>query len=320
MMNEPMPYKNNNVILANDDLNRVSPALAFLATLSESSRYNVSSFLRNITRQLHNTDDFINFPWQQLRRHHVQAIMQTLHKQNKKPTTINGYLSAIKGVMRESWMMQLITSETWTAIKEVKSFKGSRVVAGRSLSRQEIDRLLEINGTPKGLRDRAIFALLIGTGLRRAEIINLNYEDIDFEQSTAIAMTKGNLQQVKHMPTFTHIYLKDWLEVRGTARGALFYRFYRSNIDNTASMSAKRMTPQAIYHILTTTAQKIGLEFMTPHDLRRTFATALLESGEDLLTVRDAMGHTSVVTTQRYDKRGEEKVKKAAKSMDGWLG
>lgn len=317
-MNELIPHNTTGIII-NGQQDTVSPASAFLATLGESSRYNVTTFLRNITKQLGNTTDITTFAWHKLRRHHVQAMLQILHKQNKKPTTINGYLSAIKGVMREAWMMQLITSEQWTGIKEVKSFKGTRVVAGRALSRKEIDDLLEVDGTPKGLRDRAIFALLIGTGLRRAEIVNLNYEDIDFGRSIVKAMTKGNQQQIKHMPKFTHIYLKDWLEVRGTANGALFYRFFRSRIDGHSNMSEGRMTPQAIYHILTTTAEKIGLEKMTPHDLRRTFATALLDSGEDLLTVRDAMGHQSVVTTQRYDKRGEEKVRKAANSMDSWI-
>jgi len=123
----------------------------------------------------------------------------------------------------------------------------------------------------------------------------------------------------KVMPQFVINAVQDWLKLRVNMPGTLFFAVKKSQLDSKRIFVEKRMTPQAIYHILTSTAESLGLDKLSPHDMRRTFATALLESGEDLLTVRDAMGHSSVVTTQRYDKRGKYKVKRAAQSVDDWI-
>ena len=71
-----------------------------------------------------------------------------------------------------------------------------------------------------------------------------------------------------------------------------------------------------MYHILQVRQREAGLDRCAPHDLRRTFATALLDNGEDLITVKDAMGHASLTTTQKYDRRGEQKLRKARDRLD----
>ncbi|HQT01717.1 MAG TPA: tyrosine-type recombinase/integrase [Thiotrichales bacterium] len=99
------------------------------------------------------------------------------------------------------------------------------------------------------------------------------------------------------MPQFVINAVQDWLKLRVNMPGTLFFAVKKSQLDSKRIFVEKRMTPQAIYHILTSTAESLGLDKLSTHDMRLTFATALLESGEDLLTVRDAMGHSSVVTT-----------------------
>ncbi|MNP65073.1 Tyrosine recombinase XerD [compost metagenome] len=66
-----------------------------------------------------------------------------------------------------------------------------------------------------------------------------------------------------------------------------------------------------MYHILQVRQRQAGTEKCAPHDLRRTFATSMLDNGEDLITIRDAMGHASVTTTQQYDRRGEQRLRTA---------
>lgn len=297
----------------------ISPVLAYLATIAESSRYIVKSRLTNCIWHLGKHKDITSFPWHQLRRHHVQALLQQLALEKLKPTTINSYLSAIKGVIREAWSLRQVSSEEWTAIKEIKSFKGSRLNTGRSLSKDEIHKLFDQQDSLKGVRDKAIFSVMIGVGLRRAEVVALNVEGLDFNNGVLRVITKGNTEEEKAMPRFVCDAVQNWLKLRGNTPGPLFYAVKKSHIDGKRMLIPQRMTPQAIYHILTTSAETLGLEKLSPHDMRRTFATALLESGEDLLTVRDAMGHSSVVTTQRYDKRGKDKVVRAARSVDSWL-
>jgi len=71
-----------------------------------------------------------------------------------------------------------------------------------------------------------------------------------------------------------------------------------------------------VYYILQVRQREAGLDRCAPHDLRRTFATALLDNGEDLITVKDAMGHASVTTTQKYDRRGEDKLRRARDNLN----
>ena len=92
--------------------------------------------------------------------------------------------------------------------------------------------------------------------------------------------------------------------------GPLFTRI-RAGDDVTS----QRLTPQAVYHILGQRRAESGIGECAPHDLRRTFASMMLDNGEDLITVRDAMGHASVTTTQKYDRRGDERLRKAADKL-----
>lgn len=75
------------------------------------------------------------------------------------------------------------------------------------------------------------------------------------------------------------------------------------------------ITASAIYQLLRTRADESKVSSFTPHDLRRTFATRLLKSGADINTVRQAMGHASIITTQRYDRRGERTVEEATRKV-----
>lgn len=75
------------------------------------------------------------------------------------------------------------------------------------------------------------------------------------------------------------------------------------------------MTPQVVYHILGQRCTENGIDSCAPHDLRRTFVSMMLDNGEDLITVRDAMGHASVTTTQKYDRRRDERLRKAADKL-----
>lgn len=94
--------------------------------------------------------------------------------------------------------------------------------------------------------------------------------------------------------------------VRDGTPGPLFTRIRRFD-----TLTDDRLTDQAVYHILQVRQRQAGIEKCAPHDLRRTFATAMLDNGEDLITIRDAMGHASVTTTQQYDRRGEQRLRAA---------
>ena len=292
-----------------------NPAVAYLLSLgSKRSRLTMGSFL-GIVATLLKYPDIFQCPWSALRRFHVQAVVEMLQDAGKAPATINTYLSALKGVAMEAWTLKLIDTDTYQHIKHVRSVRGTRLPKGRALSAAEVKKLFftcESDTGAKGLRDAAIIAVLLGCGLRRSEVVGLEMGSIEREDQAFRVLGKGNKERLAYMPRGTWERVSLWVEeIRGDHPGPLFTRIRRYS-----DVTDDRLSDQAIYHILDTRRVEAGLEKCAPHDLRRTFATSLLDNGEDIITVKDAMGHSSVATTQLYDRRGEERLRQASQRLD----
>ena len=105
--------------------------------------------------------------------------------------------------------------------------------------------------------------------------------------------------------------LRAWLTVRGDAEGPLFYSGHKGGHLH----EGQGMTPQAVRDVVVRRAKQAGVENVTPHDLRRSFVSDLLDAGADISTVAAMAGHASVQTTARYDRRGEAAKRKAAKAL-----
>lgn len=292
-----------------------NPAVSYLASLgSKKSRQSMTSILNIVARQL-GSFSLSACNWEYMRRHHVQALVAQLVDSGKAPSTINNYLAALKGVAMEAWTMGLISTDEYQHIKHVKSVRGYRIPKGRALSRAEISRLIgvcEEDTTAKGVRDAAMISILIGCGLRRAELVSLDYESILLRDQGLRIIGKGNKERMSFMPNSTWSRVEYWInEIRGDVEGPLFTRVRRFD-----DVTYDRLTDQAVYHILEERRKEAGLEEFSPHDIRRTFASTLLDGGQDIVTVKDAMGHSSIATTQKYDRRGDDRLKKASELLD----
>jgi integrase len=162
--------------------------------------------------------------------------------------------------------------------------------------------------SPSGARDAALFALLYGVGLRRAEAVALELADYDAETGRlTVRAGKGRKARVVYATNGGRAAVEDWLVVRGPEPGALL-----CPVNKGGRMTIRHMTAQAAYSALRRRAHTAGVASFTPHDLRRTFAGDLLDDGADLATVQNLMGHANPATTARYDRRGERAKKKAA--------
>ena len=274
----------------------------------------MSSFLSIVAAML-GSSSMDTCSWGSLRRHHVMAVTELLRDTGRATATVNTYLSALKGVAKEAWMLRLMDVESFQHIRSVRNLRGSRLPRGRALPPVEIRALFEACKTDKsslGVRDAAILAVILGCGLRRSEAVGLNLSDVVTSERALRVLGKGNKERMSYMPAGTWQRLQFWIDqVRGEQPGPLFTRIRRFD-----TLTNDRLTDQAVYHILLVRQKQAGIEKCAPHDLRRTFATAMLDNGEDLITVKDAMGHASVTTTQQYDRRGEGRLKTARDRLD----
>ncbi len=288
----------------------LNPARAYLLSLnSPRSRQTMASFLGIVAGML-GAGSADACSWGSLRRHHVMAVTELLRDTGRATATVNTYLSALKGVAKEAWMLRLMDVESFQHIRAVRNLRGSRLPRGRALSPDEIRALFAVcdaDRTSLGPRDAAMLAVLLGCGLRRSEVVGLDLGDIVTQERALRVLGKGNKERLAYMPAGTWQRLHFWLEqVRSEVPGPLFSRIRRFD-----TLTDERLTDQAVYHILQVRQGQAGIEKCAPHDLRRTFATAMLDNGEDLITVKDAMGHASVTTTQQYDRRGEQRLQDA---------
>ncbi|MEK7485498.1 MAG: tyrosine-type recombinase/integrase, partial [Planctomycetota bacterium] len=209
---------------------------------------------------------------------------------------------------KESWKLGKMPAEEYHRAVDIKQVKNQKLPQGRVIHKTEVYALLNsCPNTSKGSRDRAIFAIMFGCGLRRSEVVKILFHH--YESSTGelkIISGKGNKDRITYLPQGLKPVLDCWINYRGKRQGSLFCRIQKGN-----TLLFKALTTQAIYFILKEYALISGVSNISPHDSRRTYITSLLDEGVDVLTVQKLVGHANINTTLRYDRREEESKKKA---------
>jgi integrase/recombinase XerD len=170
----------------------------------------------------------------------------------------------------------------------------------KALSYDEIAGILDAAGdldTASGLRDRALLELLYGTGTRISEAVGLDIDDIDFEQRTLVVTGKGDKQRRLPLGEYAASALSDYL-VRSRPVYAAKGRGTPKVFLNTRGGALSR---QSAWLVLSSAAERAGITAaVSPHTLRHSFATHLLDGGADVRVVQELLGHASVTTTQIY--------------------
>jgi site-specific recombinase XerD len=202
-----------------------------------------------------------------------------------------------------------MSAEDYYRAVDIANVKGETLPAGRQLDGNEITNLMEICGakpTPSGIRDGAIVALMYSCGLRRSEVVNLDLSDYDPSTDKLTVSGKRNKERTAYLVNGAKQAMDDWLTIRDYRAGPLF-----TPINKAGKLLYRRLNSQAIYSMLARRGKKAGMSHYSPHDLRRTFVSHLLDAGVDISTVAKLAGHKSVTTTARYDRRHDEVQRKA---------
>ena len=274
----------------------------------------MSEALNTIARMLTSGRvDVETMPWAALRYQHTAAIRAAL-MEKYKASTANKMLAALRGVLREAWRLGYMSAEEFHRAVNIPTIKSQTLPRGRALSSGEIAALMRAcasDSSPAGIRDAALIAVLYGAGLRRSESVSLDLADYNIETGELVIRgAKGRKDRLGYATNGSADALKDWLVVRGSDPGPLF-----CNINKSGRITIHRMTDQAVLHILRKRANEAGVASFSPHDLRRSFISDLLDAGADISTAQQLAGHSNVTITARYDRRGEAAKRKAAELL-----
>jgi integrase len=246
------------------------------------------------------------FLWHRVRADQVSALRSDLGAR-LAPNTANKIMAAVKGVLRASWRLGLMSAEDMWRCTDVKPVKGGARERGRALPRTELAALFRACGCDdRGRRDAAILALVYGC--RRSEAVGLDLADYEPTSGRLrVRHAKGNKTRHVFLANGSKKAVDAWLRIRGDEAGPLLTRF-----DSTGRVVLKPITDQTLYQRCRCLADAAGIEAFSPHDLRRTFAGDMLDAGADVALVQQLMGHSSVSTTVGYDRRPEAARRAAA--------
>lgn len=225
----------------------------------------------------------------------LRGYVTALNEAGYAKSTVSRRLASLRSFYRFG------QREGWVNANPAKPLRNPR--KGRSLphflSAEEIGRLLAAPSThdPLGLRDRAMLETAYSAGLRVSELVGLNDGDIDFEAGILRVRGKGRRERLSPIGSYATDALRAWLAVRklhaheptGPAAPVFVNKFGR------------RLTTRSTARMLEKYLQQTGLDTRTtPHTLRHSFATHLLDRGADIRSVQELLGHKSLVTTQIY--------------------
>ncbi|MEA2097815.1 MAG: site-specific tyrosine recombinase/integron integrase [Patescibacteria group bacterium] len=214
-----------------------------------------------------------------------------------KKKTQDYYIIALRGFLK------------YLAKQDIKTLASEKVELGRTQEREvefleaeEIKRLLEsITGENLcSLRDRAILELLFSTGLRVSELASLNRDSINLKSGEFSIRGKGGKIRLVFVSDSAKNAIVNYIKKRKDIDEALFIHFKKGN-DKTENKDSLRLTPRSVQRIVKKYATKAGIvKKVTPHTLRHSFATDLLQNGADIRSVQSMLGHSSITTTQIY--------------------
>ncbi len=191
-------------------------------------------------------------------------------------------------------------------------------VGGRDLDLITADELNRLMRAPSGdelsvLRDRAMLELLFSTGLRVSELCNLN-SDIDLSRDEFSVRGKGDKVRVVFLSPSAKKSIAEYLKKRGDMGEALFIGYGKAGKGKESS----RLTPRSVERIVKAYAVKAGItRKVTPHIIRHSFATDLLENGADLRSVQALLGHANIATTQVYTHVTDKHLREVHKAFHG---
>ncbi|ACB85242.1 site-specific tyrosine recombinase XerD [Natranaerobius thermophilus] len=263
--------------------------------------------LNSYLRDLKNFLEFLNqqgvTKWQEVKRTHIMKYLIFMKEKGKASATVTRNIASVRSFFQFLLQEGMISENPSTDLETPKQEKKLPEI----LSPQEVDKLLNQPDTTdfKGKRDKAMLEVLYATGMRVSELISLNVEHVDSNNGYILCKGKGDKERIVPLGKMAIKSVSDYIS---KSRPQL-----RKNLSEPAlflNHHGKRLSRQGFWKILKKYAEKIGIkQKITPHTLRHSFATHLLENGADLRAVQEMLGHSDISTTQIYTHLTKQRLK-----------
>lgn len=278
--------------------------LDHLAYEKRCSPHTVAAYRRDL-QQFQSHLAGAGVPLEQATDRLVRAWMMTLMEAGDSPRTVNRKLSALRGFYRFARLTGTITTEPTALVDPPRTPKR----LPEFVEAVRMDRLFEATTWPEGYEGaahRCMLELLYGTGMRLAELLSLKVGDADLRAGTLKVLGKRNKERILPLAPALCASLADLLGQRGVLLGRPLASAPLL-VDERGEPLARRTVQRLVVHYLSgvTPQQK-----RSPHVLRHTFATHMLENGADLNAVKELLGHAGLAATQVYTHNTVEKLRK----------
>ena len=233
----------------------------------------------------------------------IKDYLKELKKSGLNARSIRRHITSIKEFHKYLCKVKKVKSDVSINIDSIKIDKKLPIV----INHDEMDKILDIDLTNTfKYRDKAMLELMYGSGLRVSELVNLTIYNIDFTNNIILIEGKGNKERIVPMSSYSIKALKDYLNERPKL-------LKKGNLDEEKlflNNHGKGITRHGFNYILQNILKENKIEGkITPHSLRHTFATDLLNNGADLRSIQELLGHSDLTTTRIYTHVASNKLK-----------
>lgn len=238
--------------------------------------------------------------WSTLSRDDVLAFLIFLRERRYAVSTLARRTAAVKSLCGWLAATGVIESDPAAGLDSPRVDR----TPPKSISVNQVDELLELplrQSGPESLRDKAMLELLYATGMRVSELVALNTDDLLLEDEQVRCAGRSK-ERLLPLPPSTVTSLEEYLDI---SRSQLARNSGGPEVALFLNHRGKRLTRQGFWLILKNYAQQLGVQDITPHTLRHSFAAHMLATGADLRSVQTLLGHASISTTQIYQQAME---------------
>ncbi|KHE67509.1 site-specific tyrosine recombinase XerD [Halobacillus sp. BBL2006] len=254
----------------------------------------IQSYKRDLTQyQAFLQKDIGITSWDSISRTHIMQYLHQLNDKGRSSATVARLLSSIR-LYHQFLIREKVTNQDPSL--HIETPKKERKLP-KVLSSDEVDRLLNIHAKdPLSARNKAMLEMLYATGLRVTELVSLKVSDLHLTMGFVRCLGKGSKERIIPLGDMAKEAVELYLE---TGRGELVKQKLTEEL--FVNHHGNRLTRQGFWKILKAVALEMGIKKdLTPHTLRHSFATHLLENGADLRAVQEMLGHADISTTQIY--------------------